>query len=274
MPTLVFRQIPFTNEDFSNTIKSSSKSLLDTSIPVTRFLTLPRWKINPALILEQDIGREEAARINFVQFFGRSSLGVEGADIAAEIAQGNYLYDINDVQRSGLRPYIVTTQFDDPTNVNKDYRSPVWAKILGDCLIGGHLKLNGTIQTAGISDPISVGDNLEFDGIVYHIEQIAHSCNYSKKGDRIFRTTISLSNGISISSSATGTRYAEMNYTQANDLRNRDHNNNSILPGVSESQDVVYRTKNPDINDNTTNSSPFPQPNTKQGNKNDNGSDT
>lgn len=274
MPTLVFRQIPFTNEDFSKTVDTSGGSIASANISVTRFLTLPRWKVNPALILEQDIGREEAARINFVQFFGRSSLGSEGADIAAEIAQGNYLYDIGDVQRSGLRPYVVTTQFDDPTSVNKDYRSPVWAKILGDCLIGGHLKLNGTIQTAGLTDPIAVGDNLEFDGIVYHIEQLVHSCSYSAQdGKRTFRTMISLSNGISTSSSINGTRYAEMNYPQAEDLRNRDFNNNKILPGISESQDVVYRSGNPDVDDKPAENNPFVQPNTKQGGQNDNGSD-
>lgn len=274
MPTMVFRQIPFTNEDFANTLKVSGASVSSSNIPVTRFLTIPRWKIDPSLIIEQDVGREEAARINFVQFFGRSSLGAEGADIAAEIAQGNILYDINDVQRSGLRPYIVTTQFDDPTNVNKDYRSPIWAKILGDSLIGGHLKLNGSILTAGLVDPISVGDNLEFDGIVYHIEQLVHSCSYDvKEGKRMFRTMISFSNGISTSSSSNGTRYGEMSYTQASDLRKRDNNNNQIIPGVSESQDVVYRTANPETNDTPAKSQPFVQPNTQQKSQNDNGSD-
>jgi hypothetical protein len=247
MPTLVFRQIPFTNEDFTE------------SKEVTKFMTLPRWKIHPALVLEQELGREEAARINFVQYFGKSSLGINGADISQEIAQGNYVYDIEDVQRSGLRPYIVTTQFDEPTTVKKEFKSPTWSKILGDALIGGHLKLNGNLVCAGIVDPIAVGDNLEFDNIVYHIEQLAHSCTYNvQDGRRMFRTVISLSSGVHVSSSSKGTRYGEMDYTNAAKLRENDYNNDEILPGVSEAQDTIYRPISVDLP--STNNSPFPQP--------------
>lgn len=261
MPTVVFRQIPFTNEDYTG------------PGAVTKFLNLPRWKINPALITDLDLGRDEAARVNFVQYFGRSTLGAEGADIAQQIAQINYVYDINDVQRSGLRPYIVTTQFDDPTTVKKDYRSPTWAKIVADTVIGGHLKMNGTMTTAGIVGPIAIGDNLEFNGVVYHIEQITHSCSITgQDGNRIFRTTLNLSSGISISSSANGTRYDEMTYTGAQELRENDYKNNKILPGVSESQDVVYRPDNLDLPLSKNN--PFPQPNTQNGTQTDNGDDT
>jgi hypothetical protein len=245
MPTVVFRQIPFTTEDFSG------------SKDVTRFMTLPRWKIHPAMVMNPDIGRDESARINFVQYFGRSSLGVNGADISQEIAQGNFVYDIEDVQRSGLRPYIVTTQFDEPTTNKKEYKSPVWAKILGDALIGGHLKFNGTIECVGLVEPIAVGDNLEFDDIVFHIEQVSHVCTINlSDGKKIFRTTIQVSSGVHVSSSTKGTRYAEMDYTNAHDYRKND--NNRILPGVSEAQDTVYR---PDTVDGPANpNKPFTQP--------------
>lgn len=248
MPTVIFRQIPFTNEDFKST-----------TLPVTKFLNLPRWKINTALILDQDIGRDESARVNFVQYFGKSTVSQNGADIAQEIARVNYSYDINDVQRSGLRPYIVTTQFDEPTTTNKEFRSPDWAKIVGDALIGGHLKLNGRINTAGIVAPISVGDNLELDGVVYHIEEIAHTANISMQdGKRIFRTSIGLSSGISTASSAAGTQYPEMSYTSAYDARQADADKSKILPGISESQDVVYRPNSVDQPYST--SKPFSQP--------------
>jgi hypothetical protein len=247
MPTLVLRQIPFTTEDFKG------------SAAVTKFLSLPRWKIDSALLLDMDIGREEAARINFVQYFGKSTVGINGADIAMEIAQGNYVYDIGDVQRSGLRPYIVTTQFDEPTTLNKAYRSPIWAKILADSLMGGHLKLNGTITCAGLVDPIAVGDNLELDDVVYHIEQITHSCMQNPQdGKKSFRTTISLSSGIHISSSVAGTRYAEMDFTSAHDLRKDDFNGEQLLPGVSDSQDTASRSDT--VDHAPTISKPFVQP--------------
>lgn len=266
MPTLVFRQIPFTNEDFTTTAGQ-----INIPYTVTKFLNLPRWKVHPSLVIEQDIGREEAARVNFVQFFGRSSLGSDGADIATEIAQGNYLYDINDVQRSGLRPYIVTTQFDDPTTQKKDYRSPLWAKILGDALMGSHLKLNGSFQLVGLVDPIACGDNFEFDGVVYHIEQVSHTCSINRDGRKIFRTLVSLSNGISTSSSTNGTRYSEMTYSIASDLRQKDFDNNQILPGNSDSQDVVFRTKNLEQDDTPAVNAPFTQPQTSKGSQTDDG---
>lgn len=235
MPTVVFRQIPFTNEDFPG------------KMPVTKFMNLPRWNIDTALIFEQDIGRDESARINFVQYFGKSTVGQNGADIAVEIAQKNYAYDIDDVQRSGLRPYVVTTQFDEPTTTNKEYRSPAWAQIVGDALIGGHLKMNGQITCAGIVDPIAVGDNLQLDSIVYHIEEITHTASISvQDGRKTFRTNISLSSGVSTASSPKGTRYPEMANPGAYERREQDYNNQQILPGISENQDTVYRPKSLD----------------------------
>ena len=100
MPTVVFRQIPFTTEG------------LESSIKTTRFLNLPRWKISPSLVTMIDIGRDEAARFNFVQYFGRSTINNNGWEISEEIAQGNFVFDFQDVQRNGLKPYVITSQFD------------------------------------------------------------------------------------------------------------------------------------------------------------------
>lgn len=248
MPTVVFRQIPFTNDDFGGPGVKTSQ--------ITLFTNLPRWKIHPALILDQDIGRDEAARINFVQYFGTSGVYKDGAAQAIEIARGNIDSDVEDVQRSGLRPYIVTSQFDIKTTNATEFNSPTWAKILGDALIGGHLKLNGTITCAGIVDPIAVGDNLEFDDIIYHIEQVSHTCNVSPQYGRItFRTSLSLSHGIHISSNANNVAYGEMRFTRAKDAREDDGGGNQILPGVAESQDTVGRN-NIDVPPNIANT-PF-----------------
>lgn len=245
MPTVVLRQIPFTNDDYGGPGTT------------TLFTNLPRWKVHPALILEQDIGRDEAARINFVQYFGTSGVSKDGADQASEIARGNISFDEDDVQRSGLRPYIVTSQFDIKTDNYTDFRSPTWAQVLADCIIGGHLKLNGTITCAGIVDAIAVGDNLEFDDVIYHIEQISHTCSVAPQDGRItFRTSISLSNGIHIDSNANAVAYAEMRFPRASEARLDDAGGNEILPGVSESQDIVGRT-NPDIVSSTVSNVPF-----------------
>lgn len=249
MPTIVYRQIPFTTEDFK-----------PGNFATTKFMNIPRWKISPAMVYAIDIGRDEAARVNFVQYFGRSSLANGQWGTSSETAAKNYLFDIDDVKRSGLRPYVVSSNFDITKN-DQEYASPYWARIVGDALIGGHLKLNGTIECVGIVDPIAVGDNLEFDGVVYHIEEVAHSCSYSATGTRMFRTKLSLSSGLSKDSSEQGTRYAEMTYSQANAARQNDFDNNRIMPGNSEAQAVVDR-EGGNLDVTNSKNGPFDQPNT------------
>lgn len=247
MPTVVLRQIPFTTEDFKKG-----------SFETTKFMSLPRWKINPSMVYSLDIGRDESARINFVQYFGRSALSSGKLGTSSETAAENYLFDIDDVKRSGLRPYVVSGNFDITRN-DQAYASPYWARIVGDALIGGHLKLNGTIECVGITEPIAVGDNLEFDGMVFHIEEVAHSASYGPDGQRLFRTRISLSSGLNKHSSAYGTRYSEMAFTAGHENRENDFENNKILPGVTESQDVVYRSPE-NLDQPASKNGSFPQP--------------
>lgn len=257
MPTVVLRQIPFTSEDFTQ------DNFVGAHTPLTKFMTLPRWKINPALLISQDIGRDEAARVNFVQLFARILQGGNlGADYTLESKNFNYIFDLNDIQRSGLRPSITSSMFDVYGSQDRpSFNSPIWARIVGDAMIGGQLKMNGTFIFVGIPDPIAVGDNLEFEGVVYHIEQVVHNCTYNPaNGEKSFRTTISVSQGLSSKSSARyGTIYAEMSDSNAYKEREDDYNDTDvtqILPGVSESQDVPSRQ--PGVDKHT----PLDQPNT------------
>jgi hypothetical protein len=246
IPTVVLRQIPFTNEDF---FVNNGDAIKGT--PVTMFMNLPRWKISPALVLTQEIGRDEALRINFVQTFARILQGgALGSDYTLESANHNYQYDLNDIQRSGLRPAVTASMFDiyGSLAARTSFNSPIWSKIHADALIGGHLKLSGSFLCAGIPDPIAVGDNLEFEDVVYHIEQVVHMCSINPgNGIKTFRTAISVSNGLSVYSSAqNGTSYPEMTHTNAYGEREWDYKRAQILPGVSESQDVLYRRPNVD----------------------------
>jgi hypothetical protein len=238
MPTVVFRQIPFTTDFFGTTAP------FQINANVTRFSNVPRWKISSELIYSSDIGRDEAARINFVQYYVQppSDIGKADGFIAAQTAAKNYVYDINDVTRSGLRPNVITTNFEDLTIQKDEYVSKRWALIVGDALVGGHLKMNGTIECVGIVDPIAVGDNLEFDDVVYHIEEVMHSCNIvPQTGVKTFRTTLKLSNGISVATTSTGIAYPEMQFTNAYHDRVNDYNNDQLMPGVSEEQDIAGR---------------------------------
>lgn len=260
MPTVVFRQIPFNSDDFGNNATFNQK------VPVTKFSNLPRWKISSAMIFSADIGLEEAARVNFVQYYASPPADVKKADayMSVQTAAGNYVYDINDVVRSGLRPYVVTTSFQDLTIDKQAYEAKAWAQLLGDCVIGGHLKLNGTLECVGLVQPIAVGDNLEFDGTIFHIEEVNHICNISAQtGVKMFRTIIKLSNGVSTQTSSTGLVYSEMTHTQGYQDRAANHDyGNKILPGVSEEQDTSYRPTNPWPTEKSVNrkDAPFLQP--------------
>jgi hypothetical protein len=183
--------------------------------------------------------------MNFVQYYGRSVTGPASFDISDEIAQQNYIYDLDDVSRNGLRPYVVTSEFDRLEDTNTGFRSPGWARIMGDALIGGHLKFSGTINFVGIPEPIAVGDNLQFDHTVYHIEGINHSCVQQPDGKKFFRTDTTLSSGVNIQS-GNNVVYSEMTLGEAYDKRKSDYNSTQILPGVSEAQDTVYRTDSPE----------------------------
>lgn len=265
MPTVIFRQIPFTTEDFTSQTLGPNQSTDDKSaqIKVTKFMSLPRWKISPSMIYALDIGRDEAARINFVQFYAKSNVNNKGVEISGETALGNYVFDHKDIKRSGLRPYVINNSFDDLPNASI-YRAQEWSRIMGDALIGGHLRLNGTMTVIGIVDPITVGDNLEFDGVVYHIEAVAHSCSLNiQDGSRQFRTQISLSNGMDIRSSSAGSMYAEMENVNAYNERETDAKGNHILPGVSETQDIDRRHGHIDQGSNGKNvafAQPVPSP--------------
>jgi hypothetical protein len=263
MPTLVFRQIPFTSEDFYTRKLGNPADNTVNSIHTTKFLTLPRWKIDSAAVFSADLGTDEAARINFVQYYAKSNINNKNSELSLETARKNYIFDDQDIQKSGLRPYIVQNQFDDTPDVVA-FSSVNWARILGDATIGGHLKINGSMTVIGISEPIAIGDNLEFDNVVYHLEQIVHNCGIeSQTGIKFFRTELSLSHGVNINSSASGTQYAQMDNPAATQDLTDDFNNAQIYPGISESQDIATRPTNLDLP--VASGTPFIQPNLTKG---------
>lgn len=254
-PTVVFRQMPFTTQDFS--------SRFNINPSVTTFLSVPRWSVDSSLVYSLDIGRDEAARVNFFQYYSRVGLINDnaGSGPAQEVAAGNYVFDFNDVKRSGLRPSIVSGMFD--PYISAGPRSTIWAKIMGDAIIGSQLKLNGTMELVGIDQPICIGDNLEFEGTVFHIESVIHTSYIDMiSGIKRFKTILKLSNGVSLDSTSSLTLYSEMKNNNGYQDRADDYNNlDQILPGISESQDTLNRTPNVDVlNINNEINTPFPQP--------------
>lgn len=237
MPTVVVRQKPFTTPHFKK----------PDGFSVTRFFELPRWKISSNLILDMDLGKNEAARFNFVQVFTRSMPGVVAHGHDLQIAQGNFHADQDDVERSGLRPYVQTANFDFPldnagTDEGGRLKAKEWSEIVSDWIIDGHLKVSGTIRFKGIQHPIEVGDNIEIDGIILHIESVSHTMSIS--GDKKnFSTTVTVSYGMDVRSNKIRPVYAEMEHTDAHTKNIEDYRGERLLPGISDTQLSLGRDK-------------------------------
>jgi hypothetical protein len=240
MPTLTVRQIPFSSDKYSGLS--------------TKFLSLPRWRISPNLIIDFNIGRDEAARLNFVQVFGAMGGSANpNLSLSYQIAKGNYKHDQEDIARSGLRPYVITSNFDQPQTQSNNSeanftRALQWKELLGDALIGGHLRLNGTIVCVGIEEPIAPGDNLELGDTVFHIESVSHSASIQPDGKRVFKTTLEVSHGVSKFSSSKKKAYSQMLNSKMAVEQKQDYNKgDQILPGITDAE-TVYKDPFYDVN--------------------------
>jgi hypothetical protein len=180
VPTLIIRQLPFTSD-----------LLEETDFKLTRFLDVPRWKIPNQVINAVSMGRSESTRFNFVHLV---------ADSFATVANGQQLslllnppaLDQADVRRNGLRMSDSTIPCA-PTDIKNEPKK--WIKMKSDILMGMQLTLTGTLTCDGIQQPIAPGDNIEFDGAVFHIESVSHSCSFNGP-TKTFQTVLSLTFGV------------------------------------------------------------------------------
>lgn len=230
MPTVVIRQKPFTSPDFE-----------EQGMPITRFLDLPRWVLNPDLVFSSVLGFEEAARINFVQCYTRRIAANAKDDHAAQIELGNFFYDTADIQRNGLKPYVISSNFDFQNKGKDQFRAAPWARLNADWVIGAHLKAAGTIDCAGIEDPVCVGDNLAYDGTVYHIETVAKNMQIGMDGKLRFTTSFKVSYGVDETIGGDSNSYPEMEDLDSQINRVNDFNFSKLLPGYSDTQDIAKR---------------------------------
>jgi hypothetical protein len=185
LPTLVVRQIPFSTE---------SMPAYDDFL-VTRFLSLPRWKIHPAMVRNLDVGRSDATRTNLVHVYGNAEGFGSKKSISTQMVVNPPIFDEIDIMRCGIHAEMRTVN----CSVVPQMRTPQsWMEAIADWTIGSHHTLNGSIQCTGIQLPIAEGDNLELEGIAYHIESVDHDCSISPDGRKYFYTTMTLSNGMPI----------------------------------------------------------------------------
>ena len=250
MPSLVIRQKPFTSEHFQKERDNKTKfEPPNETQNVTRFLDLPRWVLSPDLVYSMNLGRDEASRVNFVQIYTRTVAANDARNRAAQSGTGNYQFDVEDIARNGLKPFLATADYDYPEDAKKSTKGKDWANLIADMVIGGHLRESGTIECVGIEEPISVGDNLEFNGIVYHIEAISHNISISASGKKSFKTNLTVSFGIDPRSDEKRPVYPEMDHQDT--LKNREEDyeleQRKILPGFSDTQSIGGRRDGEEI---------------------------
>lgn len=193
-------------KDFKKYVTSSQERAL--------FGELPRWKIDESMLLSMSFHTSENLRTNFVQVFGQNytsdlQFGNEGAlgrdanslqaQRMAQIRNYNYITDLKDINRNGLKPRIFESSFDGILNEDTKTLPGYWARIKADHLFNGQLKPFGTIQLVGVTEPICEGDNLEIRGVVFHIDSVDHTVEI-QNGIKTFRTSVTVSNGILASS--------------------------------------------------------------------------
>lgn len=217
VPSVIIRQIPFTTNVFADSLGAAPGSstapgaVINNSylskayatggltLNVTRFLELPRWVVHPLMVSSSRLLRTDALRCNFVHIYGQPVHTLRDNTAQAQIVKNPPIQDLADMKRSGLRVHIaqVSCAPSDITRDNSGYGPSLWMALVSDWRMGMHLDLTGTINMTGVTAPICIGDNVEFDdGIVGHIEAVLHSAQIDADGQRSFVTTVNFSHGI------------------------------------------------------------------------------
>ncbi len=182
VPTFIARQLPFTTQASSIGHKAD--------FPRTQFLELPRWKIDPVLVFGERVGTNDAQRFNFCHVTGIAP----DRDPLQEFILNRPIRDDLDILRSGLRPYSTTVNC---SVLDSRIDSRRWTDHVADFTMQQQLTLGGSLRLQGIEAPICVGDNCEFEEVVYHIEGVNHSCFLDEKGKPRFITNLTITHGMS-----------------------------------------------------------------------------
>ena len=205
VPTVVVRQMPFSSAEVARQLANPTPTNLAPGatqqevnqayapIVCTRMLEVPRWVVHESLVYEDEIGRSDALRFNFIHVQGQPSMSQKNNAYTYQLVRNPPLRDDVDIQRSGLRPYMTMVACSLEDSKEGPRR---WMELAADWLLGQHLTLNGTVHMLGVQAPIVHGDNLELGGVVSHIEDVSHHCAIDMDGRRSFTTTVQLTHGV------------------------------------------------------------------------------
>lgn len=186
VPTLTVRQFPFTTQLGADSAPNN--------INVTPYLEVPRWHLHSSLIRNIERGRSSALRFNFIMITGQDIMMQANNSPTEQVIRNPPIRDDMDAKRNGLHPYQVNVACSQQDTFGSSITP--WIRIVSDFLINQELTFNGTFVTVGIQAPICPGDNLEFDGVVYHIESVSHQGEIQPNGKKRFSTILTVSHGM------------------------------------------------------------------------------
>jgi hypothetical protein len=197
-PTYMLRQSPFSS-------KKGAEEFCRAGLPTTAFADLPRWQMDRGLIINKKVGPSDSLRVNYVAIQGSDPIGETAVQqVLLNQILAPPMADIADIKRNGLRPFVRTINADVTGAVEGGgHRGRFYTAFMADMLFPGHLKFSGSLTTHGIQLPVAIGDNLEYDGIVYQIEGRIDSGSISASGQKTWRTSFQLVNGISVATDLT-----------------------------------------------------------------------
>lgn len=200
-PFFVYRQSPFSSDamsGYSANADGQVTSRSDGSAKVTAFKSLARWVIDTKMVVAALIGPSDSLKYNYIHF--------QGADVTSvdfvPANQASYVYtppvkDSKGIQRDGLRTKIVSSYSASVNRAEPDKEiGRTYTQFLADLMMGAHLTWTGSFSCRGIVEPIPVGDNMEFNGIIYHIQSVSHHGSILSNGVKSFDTSITATHGM------------------------------------------------------------------------------
>ncbi len=197
-PTLIHRQIPFSNKakHETNVFKSDSKfqkvssgdNISDNE--KTFFVDLPRHVINSSDIRQKNVGKSDHERLNHVIVVPK--IDSQTYDILYMAG-----YNIPSIQRYGLKSLQTQTSYvlGKGEGIKKFLTRCV--DLLMDWFFLSHQFFNGTIIIDGVDNHIEVGNNLYIEDVkqLYHIEGYTHTYQINADGRITYNTELRVSRG-------------------------------------------------------------------------------
>ena len=193
LPSLVLRRVPYSTDEYALTASNG------VFLEGTAFSSLPRWDIPPEMVYESTIGRTDALRFNYVHLTPATFPSKSATEKEREAyVLAPPVVDEVSIKRYGLR--MLNTRVAGFADVNfetkSDTSSARYTSFMADIMMDAHLKLSGQLTTCGIQECIQPGDNVFFNGVLFHAESISHQGGISATGSKNFTTSISMSHGI------------------------------------------------------------------------------